>query len=346
MKRVIVLLMIGLQLVIASVAQAEEKPKVIRILFASTQFATQHAYNATQNYIVNNSLLQKEFEKDGIKVDISYIKAAGPGINEALAAGLGDFAPYGDFPRIVSKAAGLKTLHILGNEKGTNIYILALPKLHLKSFKELKGKKIALWRGTANETAFLKMLQTNGLTEKDVIIRNMGGNDGLAALSAGFIDALVSSADRPLVDQGLAVLLADNRDLRTYPLDDHFTSDLSVMEDFARKYPDITKRVVKVFIKADYWASQEKNREEVLQTLVQAGYKYKYQKEDYQNANLKQIFNPLLDQASYKHFQGLIDYCYNRKLIRNKFDVNKWFDKSFSEAALKELGLENYWTQK
>ena len=115
-------------------------------------------------------------------------------------------------------------------------------------------------------------------------------------------------------------------------------------EDFARKYPELTKRVVKAKIKAAHWASQEKNREALIQLALKTGSGYKVTKEDFAGQDLTVKYSPLADQATINQYKEIVDFAFSRGLIRKKFDVDKWIDKSFAEAALKELGLQNYWT--
>ncbi len=324
-------------------AQAADKPKVIRFAYPA---ATNPGYAGAPviNVINDQGLFEKEFSKDGIKIEQSYIKTAGPGTNEGLAAGLYDFADYGDFAIVLGKAGGLKNKLILAPSKGGNVYILARAELHIKSVKDLKGKKVSYWKGTVLQTQALRVLEANGLTEKDIRQINLTGADALAALAAGSIDALVGSYDRPLIDQGLATLVYDTRN---FPVQKRYREGLIVTDDFAKKYPDITKRVVKVFIQAEHWLSQEKNKERLAQLLVKTGAKYKYAKGEFGVGNLplKEQFNPVPDKDFVDGYKDLVDYSLKNKLIRRNIDVDQWVDRSYADAALKELGLQNYWAK-
>jgi len=111
-------------LIMAISAQAAEHPRVIRFAYpAATN--PDYAGSPLVNVINNQNLFEKEFAKDGIKIEQSFIKTAGPGTNEGLAAGLFDFADYGDFAIVLGKAGGLKNRLILSPSKGGNVYILA-----------------------------------------------------------------------------------------------------------------------------------------------------------------------------------------------------------------------------
>ena len=49
--------------------------------------------------------LEEEFKKDGVKVQWTFFKGAGPAVNEALVNKQLDFAWQGDLPSIVHRAS-------------------------------------------------------------------------------------------------------------------------------------------------------------------------------------------------------------------------------------------------
>ena len=54
--------------------------------------------------------LEDEFKKDGIKIQWTFLRGAGPAVNELFANGLLDFSHLGDLPSVVGRACGLKHL--------------------------------------------------------------------------------------------------------------------------------------------------------------------------------------------------------------------------------------------
>lgn len=337
MKKWIMALAVMLSMV--TVAKAGDKPSVIRIGYVGNPFGKSYA-SGHPGVVDAQNLLEEEFKNDGIKFQKTYYKATGPGLNEAFSAGLLDFGSYGDLPAVVGKAGGLKTKFILSSGVGNNIYIIVNPESGINSVKDLKGKKVAVTKGTYLHLTLNRVLEANGLTEKDVRLVNLLTADAQAALAAKSVDAFASVPDRPLVDQGLAKLIYDTR---TAPLKWRGRGGLVVTEEFAKKYPDITERIVKVFLKAAYWASQEKNREAYIQLVLKTGSVYKTTKEDLAGFPLKERLSPLIDDATVNAFKEIVEFSYQRGLIRKKYDVDEWIDKSYQNQALKELGLENYW---
>lgn len=341
MKKLIKALPILFLLFTAVSVQAVENPKVIRL--GSPGNGVGLPVKEIMNVIVQKGLWDEEFQKDGIKLDLSLIKTAGPGCNEGFAAGLFDFGKWGDFPFVVAKAAGVKSKLILSCDIGNNIYIQVPTNSKITSLNDLKGKRVGLGVGTITQYTFANLLLTHGLSEKDIHLINISGSDGQAALITNGLDALVSTQDRPLVTQGLAKVIYDTR---LDPIEIKGSNGLIVSEAFANKYPELTKRVVKVFIRAAYWASQPKNRAELIKIQLKSGDKYQFIKDDYLAQDVKERLNPRLTPTTVNQYRHLVDFSLKYKYIRKAFDVDKWVDRSYSEAALKELGLEKFWPNK
>lgn len=70
-------------------------------------------------------LLEKEFKPDGIEVEWTFARGAGPAVNELFSNDLADITLLGDLPSIIGKAGGLKT-RLLAAAGLNNLY-LAVP---------------------------------------------------------------------------------------------------------------------------------------------------------------------------------------------------------------------------
>ncbi len=323
------------------VAQAEEKPKVIRIGGGGNSLKIPAASGAS-GWVNDQGLLEKEFAKDGIKIERTYYTAMGPGQNEAIASGLIDFGSAGDLVTVVGRAGGLpyKIISTSG-AGGSNIYIQVNPASGIKSLKDLKGKRIGYQKGTYLHLAFNRVLEAVGLTEKDIRGVNLVNADAQAALATNSVDAIVSSSDRPLVDQGVATLLFDTR---KYPQFKSGPGSIFVTEAFANKYPEITKRVLKTLLKGYYWASKPENQEAIIQSSVKLGGTYKHIKADLIGAlPPKERYDPTVTPKVLKDYQEIIDFAFKRGIIKRHYNVSELFDLRFQAPALKELGYDKYW---
>src|SRR6478609_7188277 len=95
----------------------------------------------------SRGLLEEEFRKDNIKIEWSFFKGAGPAVNEAYANSLIDFALQGDLPSSIGKAGGLKTKLLASTGSRQNTYVAVPADSQIKSLADLKGKKVAIFKG-------------------------------------------------------------------------------------------------------------------------------------------------------------------------------------------------------
>lgn len=287
-------------------------------------------------------MLEKEFQKDGIRITWSFLRGAGPAVNEAYANGLVDFSLLGDLPSIIGKAGGLKTRVLAATAIRQNLYLTVPAGSSIRSLEDLRGKKVSLFKGTNNQLAAAKILEKTGLSERDLRAINMDTATAKAALGTGDIDAAFGGSDYlALRDQGLARLVYtskgdDPRFLR------HCTFVGS--QDFIDKYPEHTLRVVKTLVLAAKWlAEQDASPELAYQLWTRSGVTFSNYKEDWQNASLKVMSSPLVDAYITSQYNWNIQEAKRFGLIRSTFRFEDWYEPRFLTQALRELGLEGYW---
>ncbi|MDY7578820.1 ABC transporter substrate-binding protein [Herbaspirillum sp. RTI4] len=322
--------------------RSANKPAVIRIGVAQPAFGNPPAFSGSSAAVANSKgWIEEEFRPDGIKVEWYFFKGAGPAVNEALSNKQLDFAFQGDLPAIVAKGAGLKTKLVLATGVRSNIYLAVPPDSPIQSIKDLRGKRVAIFKGTNAQLPINRVLEANGLQEKDFKSINLDQATMLAALSGKDIDAAFGNINLlRLRDKNAARIAFSSKG--GSPI---FTtqSHVLVSEDFAGQYPDITARTVKAFVKTAKWASDEVNREEVLRLWAKAGTPYEHWKEDYAGEPLRVRINPNFDPFLIARYKDSVEQAYRFKLSRHKFDVDQWIDQRYLKAALKELKLENFW---
>ncbi len=133
--------------------------------------------------------LEEVFKPQGVEVQWQFFKGAGPAVNEALANRQLDFVYLGDLAAIIGKANGLPTRLLLGS-RGSESWLAVTKASGIKTLADLKGKRVAVYRGTADQLAFDRALQTAGLNERSLQVINLDWNAGKAALAAGRVDAV------------------------------------------------------------------------------------------------------------------------------------------------------------
>jgi len=353
MKKILSSLFIVFLMVVAfgpTVAfSAEKYPKVIRIGSSGGAYGKPFI-SGTLGIIHAKGLLEEEFKKEGIKFEWNFFKGQGPACNEAFANGNIDFSENGSFPAVIGKAAGLKTKVILGSGPSRGSTIMIPRDSKISTVQQLKGKKVGVLRGTNGEYTFLKTLELHGLSENDVIRLNLQGTDTEAALATKDIDA--GAVGIRIRDTGVAkVLYSGNPDIKyiapkkAFPESSGPVSAVYVTEKFAKEYPDAVKRFVKVYLKASRYVADEKNRTEIFKLWSQAGTPYANIKEQNRTESSYELSRVLSDDFHKSQLKSLLDFAIKKGYAKRSFDIDKWVDTSFQEAALKELKLENFWAR-
>lgn len=287
-------------------------------------------------------MLEEEFKKDGIRISWSFLRGAGPAVNEAYANGLVDFSLLGDLPSIIGKAGGLHTRVLAATAIRQNLYLTVPAGSGVQSLADLKGKKVSLFKGTNNQLAAAKILERAGLSEQNIRAINMDTATAKAALGTSDIDAAFGGSDYlALRDQGLTRLVYTSKGD-----DPRFLRHCTFVgaQSFIEKYPEHTLRVVKTLVRAAKWmADNEENPEAVFQLWTRSGVTFANYKEDWQNASLKVLSSPLVDEYISSQYNWNIQEAKRFGLIRNTFRFEDWYEPKFLNQALQELGLENYW---
>ena len=266
---------------------------------------------------------------------------AGLAVNEALTEKQLDFAFQDDLPAIVARAAGLKTKLALATGVRSNIYLAVPPDSPIQSIKDLRGKRVAIFKGANAQLPINHVLEANGLQEKELRAINLDQAATLAALTTKDIDAAFGNINLlRLRDKNAArIVYRSKGDSPVFTTQSHVLAT----EEFTQKYPEVTARVVKTFVKTAKWASDEVNREEVLRLWAKAGTPFEHWKEDYDGEPLRVRLNPNFDPFLIARYRDSVEQAYRFKLSRGKFDVDQWIDQRYLKAALKDLSLDNYW---
>jgi sulfonate transport system substrate-binding protein len=113
-------------------------------------------------------------------------------------------------------------------------------------------------------------------------------------------------------------------------------------ESFIRKYPELTKRVLKVLVKNAQWLAEAPTTQ-IYQLWTKSGTTFSSFREDLLNEDFRYRFSPLLDPYLADRSKLQVDDAKRMNLLRNGFAYEQWIEPKFLQAALKELNLEQYW---
>jgi sulfonate transport system substrate-binding protein len=212
---------------------ASELPREIRVDFAT--------YNPVSLLIKERGLLEKEFAKDGI--NIRWVQSLGSNkALEFLNAGSLDFGSTAGAAALLARVNGnpISSVYVYSRPEWTAL--VTRNGTGISTPADLKGKRIAVTRGTDPHIFLVRALADAKLTERDVRLVLLQHQDGRTALERGDVDAwagldpLMAAAE---VDGG-AILFHRKPEANTLGV-------LNVREEFAQKHPALVARVLKVY---------------------------------------------------------------------------------------------------
>ncbi|MCX4218617.1 MULTISPECIES: ABC transporter substrate-binding protein [Pseudomonas] len=313
-------------------AQADEL-KEIRIAVPDLSAGTQHSGGGIVDVLRDQQIFEKAFADQGIKIQWSFFKGAGPVINEAFANGQVDLAYLGDLAAIIGKSNGLDTRLLSASARGVKQYLGVVPGSGIKTLQDLKGKRVAIFRGTATQLSFDAALASVGLSEKDVKVINLDFNAAVAALAAKQIDASWGSSGlTALQAKGLAELPLNTKDLGGAG---SVQSVLVGTGKFVDGHPDAVAKLLNAQQQAVEWLTQDSNKDAYVQLVSGlASYPPVILSQDLKDQNLSEVFPSTLDPLFLENLQGKVDLAAQQKLIRKPFKVNEWVAPKLAAAKL------------
>jgi sulfonate transport system substrate-binding protein len=277
----------------------------------------------------NQKWFEKEFKKIGVNVKWTEFQS-GPPQFEGIASGHLDFGQVGNSPVISGQGADIPFLEIANSSDGLKGNAILVGKnSKIKSIKDLKGKKIAVAKGSSGFNLLYRALDQNGLKPSDVKIIQLQPDEAQPAFENGSVDAW--SIWEPFISlQNLkneARILADGDSLKV--ASPGFTI---VREGFAKDHPELVVKFLQVYQKALEW--QNEHFEESVDILA----KQKNLDKEVVRQVLKN--NPAYNRPTSKEIiaeqQRTADFQQSLGVIKKKIDTGDVVDNSFIEKALKE----------
>ncbi len=232
-SRRVVLVSAALAALLPGFAFAQDKPKEIRIDWAT--------YNPVSMVLKDKGLLEKELARDGIGV--RWVQTLGSNkALEFLNAGSIDFGSTAGSAALVARINGnpIKAIYVYSRPEWTAL--VTAKDSSISKIPDLKGKRVAVTRGTDPHIFLVRALQGAGLTEKDIVPVLLQHPDGKTALIRGDVEAwagldpMMAQAE---VENGARLFHRDAA-ANTWGI-------LNVREAFLKEHPDLVRRVLKVY---------------------------------------------------------------------------------------------------
>jgi sulfonate transport system substrate-binding protein len=246
---------------VASIAVAALMPGVACAADALKEIHIDWAtYNPVSMILKQKGLLEKEFARDGI--GIVWVQSAGSNkALEFLNAGSIDFGSTAGSAALVAKINGnpIKSIYVYSRPEWTALVTTKDSKI--STVADLKGKRVAVTRGTDPHIFLVRALLDAGLSEKDITPVLLQHADGKTALIRGDVDAwagldpMMAQAE---IEDG-ARLFFRKPDANTWGI-------LNVREQFLKDYPDVVRRVLATYEEARKYSVA--NYDELKKTFI------------------------------------------------------------------------------
>ena len=217
----------------------------------------------TLTLLKGRGTLEKRLAEQGVGVKWTEFPA-GPVLLEGLNVGSIDFGTVGEAPPIFAQAAGANLVYV-GNEPASPASeAIVVPKgSGLRTLADLKGKKIALNKGSNVHYLLLKALEKAGVAYADIQPVFLPPADARAAFERGSVDAwaiwdpFLAAAEKQLG----ARVLADGKGLVA-----NYQFYLA-SRSYAEKNPEILRIVLDEVAKVDDWG---RNNPDEVATILSA----------------------------------------------------------------------------
>jgi sulfonate transport system substrate-binding protein len=135
--------------------------------------------------------LEKRLAEQGVEVKWTEFPG-GPQLLEGLNVGSVDFGVTGETPPVFAQAAGADLLYVAHEPPAPTGEAILVPKdSAIKSVSELKGKKVALNKGSNVHYLLVRALEDAGLKYSDIQPVYLPPADARAAFERGSVDAWV-----------------------------------------------------------------------------------------------------------------------------------------------------------
>ena len=302
MKKLFSILFLGL---FSLVAQCQTWPQQLNITYVKAPFNIQNIV------MKNQGLLEKEFAKEGIKINWIPIKA---GLNQVrgMAAGEIDMvAAMNTSTLLIANSAGNRIVIVDGVAHPDDTFAI-VAKPEVKNIVDLKGRQIVGPKGTVLHHLLSAALKSSGIEMKDVKWVSMNLPASLTTLLGGRADAALLAAGGILVSEkaGFHVLAKAKGLIETNLV-------LAARGDFAKEYPDVVRRVAKVNREALQWALTNKS-----QAIALGAKELQLSKEDAAKLFEWSHFYSDLTQKDIDALQNSQRFLLEQKMMNRSVDIN------------------------
>jgi NitT/TauT family transport system substrate-binding protein len=262
----------------------------------------------------------EKFAPPGYTIEVVPFESPTDGKN-AVLTGTVDTCIHGIAAFLLGAAAG-EPIVIVAAATNRGMAIVADAHSDIKSVKDLKGKRVAIWPGSTQEVVILERLKAEGLSINDIQPIRLSFSDMPAALARGDIDAYVGAEPAA----GISLANGVGRVVE-YPYSTPIGSlnmILSASEQMVRDNPARIKMIVDMHRQATDYAMA--NREQMIEVAMQ---KLGQQRKSIELAVPNVELTWKIDAQFIARAKAYSELMLEKKQIRQLPDMDKAITKKF-----------------
>ncbi len=266
----------------------------------------------------------QQFAPPGYKIEVIPFESPTDGKN-AVVTGTVDFGTFGFAAAMLGAAAG-EPVVIFAPQCNGGMAVVAGAKSDIKSIKDLKGKKVAIWPGSTQEVVILERLKAEGMTIKDIQSIRLPFSDMAPALARGDVDAYVGAEPGP----GISLANGVGK-IVEYPYSTPIGSLNMVWatrQEMIDKNPELVKIMMEMHRKATDFAMS--NRAEMVKMTMQ---KLGQQQKSIEMAAPNVTLTWKIDDEFIKRAKAYGALMLEKKQIRELPNFDKFITTKFMPAA-------------
>jgi NitT/TauT family transport system substrate-binding protein len=262
----------------------------------------------------------EKFVPAGYTVEVFPFESPTDGKN-AVLTGTVDTCIHGIAAFLLGAAAGEPVL-IVANANNRGMAVISGANTGIKTIKDLRGKRVAIWPGSTQEAVILERLRMEGMSIKDIQPIRLSFSDHPAALARGDVDAYVGAEPAPGISlaNGTGQLVEYPYSTPIGPLN----MILSASEKTVKDNPDRIRLVVDMHRKAVDYAMA--NPQQIVDMAMQ---KLGQQKKSVELAVPNVELAWKLDEVFMQRAAAYTRLMYENKQIRQVPDLNRHITKQF-----------------
>lgn len=196
----------------------------------------------------------ERFTPEGVRVEVIPFESPTEGKNAVVTKSV-DFGTFGLAAATLGAAAG-EPIVVIASTCNRGMGVIARKDSDIRSIKDLRGKRVAIWPGSTQEVFALERMRMEGLSVKDITPVRVSFSEMHLALARGDVDAYVGAEPAPGVS-----LASGIGQLVEYPYGTEMGSLNMVFgahRDTLAERPDLVRTMLQIHRKATEFAAKDR----------------------------------------------------------------------------------------